>query len=75
MAMRIKPDQIFIIGLTLLDRRLTVYLLLLPHAFRQGDARDGSDNPELAEASGIRTDRVRMGTWAAGRRAGRRWPA
>lgn len=61
-GIRIKPDQIFIIGLALLVGFL-VYLVL--HRTRFGKAmRATADNPELAEASGIRTDRVRLGTWA-----------
>ena len=63
-GIRIKPDQIFIIGMALLIG-VTVYVLL--HHTRFGKAmRATSDNPELAEASGIRTDRVRLGTWALG---------
>ena len=63
-GIRIKPDQIFIIGMALLVG-VSVYLVL--HHTRFGKAmRATADNPELAEASGIRTDRVRLGTWALG---------
>ena len=63
-GVRIKPDQIFIIGLTLLIG-LGVYLLLYRTRFGKA-MRATADNAELAEASGIRTDRVRLGTWALG---------
>ena len=63
-GVRIKPDQIFIIGLTLLVA-FGVYLLLYRTRFGKA-MRATADNPELAEASGIRTDRVRLGTWLLG---------
>ena len=63
-GVRIKPDQIFLIGLTLLIG-LGVYLLLYRTRFGKA-MRATADNPDLAEASGIHTDRVRLGTWALG---------
>jgi len=63
-GIRIKPAQIFINGL-----ELSIGLLgsLLLDRTRFGKAmRATADTAELAEASGIRTDRVRLGTWALG---------
>lgn len=63
-GIRVKPDQFFIVGMTLLAAVLLYWLL---YRTRFGKAmRATSDNPELAEASGIRTDRVRLGTWIVG---------
>ena len=60
-GIRVKPDQFFIVGFTML---VAVGLWYLLYRTRFGKAmRATADNPELAEASGIRTDRVRVGTW------------
>ncbi len=60
-GLKIKPDQILIIGLTL---AMAVGLYLLLHRTRLGTAmRATSDNAALAEASGIETERVRVATW------------
>ncbi|MDE2694940.1 MAG: branched-chain amino acid ABC transporter permease [Chloroflexota bacterium] len=60
-GLKIKPDQILIIGLTL---AMAVGLYLLLHRTRLGTAmRATSDNAPLAEASGIDTERVRIATW------------
>ena len=60
-GLKIKPDQILIIGLTL---AMAVGLYLLLHRTRLGTAmRATSDNAPLAEASGIDTERVRTATW------------
>ena len=57
-----KPDQVFIVGLTLVVA-LGLYLLL--YRTRLGKAmRATSDNPELAEIAGIDTERIRLSTWA-----------
>ncbi len=59
---RIKPDQLLIIALTAASAAL-LYLLL--YRTRLGTAmRATSDNPQLAEASGIDTERIRQATWA-----------
>lgn len=61
-GLKVKPDQFFIVGLTLMVA-LGLYLLL--HHTRLGKAmRATSDNPELAEITGIDTERIRMSTWA-----------
>ncbi|MCY4640994.1 MAG: branched-chain amino acid ABC transporter permease [Chloroflexi bacterium] len=58
---KIKPDQLLIIALT---AAAAVLLYLLLYRTRLGTAmRATSDNPQLAEASGIDTERVRQGTW------------
>ena len=60
--LKAKPDQFFIVGLTL---AVTVGLYLLLYRTRLGKAmRATSDNPELAEIAGIDTERIRMSTWA-----------
>jgi branched-chain amino acid transport system permease protein/neutral amino acid transport system permease protein len=60
--LKIKPDQVFIIALTL---AVSVGLYLLLYRTRLGKAmRATSDNPELAEIAGIDTERIRLSTWA-----------
>lgn len=62
--LKIKPDQIFIIALTVL---LVVAVYVLLYRTRLGKAmRATADNPELAEVAGIETDQVRRWTWAIG---------
>ena len=59
--LKIKPDQVLIIGLTL---ALAVGLYLLLHRTQLGTAmRATADNAQLAEASGIDTERIRQATW------------
>ena len=63
-GIRVKPDQFFIVGVTILAAVLLYWLL---YRTRFGKAmRATADNPSLAEASGIDTDRIRMGTWIIG---------
>ncbi len=60
-GIRVKPDQFFIVGITVLAAVLLYYLL---YRTRFGKAmRATADNPGLAEASGIDTTRIRNGTW------------
>jgi branched-subunit amino acid ABC-type transport system permease component len=60
--LKVKPDQFFIVGLTLV---LVVLVFLLLYRTKFGTAmRATADNPDLAEASGIDTDRIRQWTWA-----------
>lgn len=60
-GIKVKPDQFFIVGVTVLAAVLLYWLL---YRTRFGKAmRATSDNPALAEASGIDTDRIRTGTW------------
>ena len=62
--LKVKPDQFFIVGLMLVAA-VAVYVLL--HHTRLGKAmRATADNPDLAEVSGIETDRVRQWTWLIG---------
>ena len=62
--LKVKPDQFFIVGLTLV---LVVLVYLLLYRTRLGKAmRATSDNPELAEAAGIDTERIRQWTWVIG---------
>ena len=63
-GIRVKPDQFFIVGVTLLAAFLLYWLL---YRTRFGKAmRATADNPDLAEASGIDTNRIRLGTWIVG---------
>lgn len=60
--LKVKPDQFFIVGLTLV---VAVGLYLLLYRTQLGKAmRATSDNPELAEIAGIDTQRIRLSTWA-----------
>lgn len=60
-GIRIKPDQFFIFGMAVL---CVVVLWVVLYRTKAGKAmRATADNPELAEACGIRVDRVRLGTW------------
>jgi branched-chain amino acid transport system permease protein len=60
--LKVKPDQFFIVGLTL---AVSLGLYLLLYRTRLGKAmRATADNPELAEIAGIDTQRIRLGTWA-----------
>ena len=60
-GLKLKADQLLIVGLTL---AMAVALYLLLHRTRLGTAmRATSDNAPLAEASGIDTERVRLATW------------
>ncbi|MCK9485991.1 MAG: branched-chain amino acid ABC transporter permease [Dehalococcoidia bacterium] len=57
----IKPDQVLIIGLTLV---LAVALYLIMYRTRLGKAmRATADNAELADIAGIDTERIRLATW------------
>lgn len=59
---RIKPDQVLIILLTL---ALAAALYLLLYRTRLGKAmRATADNPQLADVAGIDTERIRLATWA-----------
>ena len=60
----LKTDQIFIFGVALAMAFL-VYLLLF-HTKLGKAMRAMADNPDLAVASGINTDRVIMWTWSIG---------
>ncbi len=63
-GIRVKPDQFFIVGITILAAVLLYWLL---YRTRFGKAmRATADNPGLAEASGIDTGRIRYGTWIVG---------
>ena len=63
-GIKVKPDQFFIVGVTVLAAVLLYWLL---YRTRFGKAmRATADNPGLAEASGIDTNRIRMGTWVVG---------
>ena len=63
-GIKVKPDQFFIVGVTVLA---AVALYWLLYRTRFGKAmRATSDNPDLAEASGIDTNRIRLGTWIVG---------
>jgi branched-chain amino acid transport system permease protein/neutral amino acid transport system permease protein len=60
--LKVKPDQFFIVGLTIV---VAIGLYLLLYRTRLGKAmRATSDNPELAEIAGIDTQRIRLSTWA-----------
>lgn len=60
--LKVKPDQFFIVGLTI---AVAIGLYLLLYRTRLGKAmRATSDNPELAEIAGIDTQRIRLSTWA-----------
>ncbi len=60
--LKAKPDQFFIVGLTLACA-FGLYLLL--YRTRLGKAmRATSDNAELASIAGIDTERIRQATWA-----------
>ncbi len=62
--LKVKPDQFFILGLTI-TLAFAVYLLL--YRTRLGKAmRATADNAELAEVSGIETERIHQWTWAIG---------
>ena len=59
--LKVKPDQFFIFGLTLL---LVVAVYLLLYRTKLGKAmRATADNPDLAEVAGIETDQIRRWTW------------
>ena len=63
-GIRVKPDQFFIVGMAAL---CVVLLWFVLYRTKAGKAmRATADNPELAEACGIRVDRVRVSTWALG---------
>ncbi|MYJ01720.1 MAG: branched-chain amino acid ABC transporter permease [Chloroflexi bacterium] len=63
-GIKVKPDQFFIVGVTILAAVLLYWLL---YRTRFGKAmRATADNPGLAEASGIDTGRIRYGTWIVG---------
>jgi len=64
LGIRIRPDQIFILGLALV---LVLLIYLLLEKTKMGKAmRATSDNPELARVSGINTERVILWTWLIG---------
>ena len=59
--LKVKPDQFFIFGLTLV---LVVAVYFLLYRTKLGKAmRATADNPELAEVAGIETEHVRRWTW------------
>ncbi|MEZ4503323.1 MAG: branched-chain amino acid ABC transporter permease [Dehalococcoidia bacterium] len=63
-GLKVKPDQILIVALTAV---VAIALYLLLHRTKLGKAmRATADNPELAEVSGIDTERIRQATWAIG---------
>jgi len=63
-GLRIKPDQILIIALTL---ALAFALYLLLYRTKLGKAmRATADNPQLADVAGIDTERIRQATWGIG---------
>lgn len=64
LGVRIKPDQVFIIAVAVL---LAVLLHLFLRYTKIGKAmRATSDNPTLAQVTGINTERVILWTWAIG---------
>lgn len=61
-GVRIKPDQLLIVGLTL---ALALALYLLLYRTKLGKAmRATADNAPLADVAGIDTERIRQATWA-----------
>ena len=58
----IKPDQIFIVGLTLIVTLVMYYLLY--HTKLGKAMRATADNPDLAAISGINIDNILAYTWA-----------
>ena len=61
---KVKPDQFFIVGLMIV---LAVAVYLLLYRTKLGKAmRATADNSQLAEVSGIETERIRQWTWAIG---------
>lgn len=64
LGIRVRPDELFILGLALL---LVFLIYLLLEKTKMGKAmRATSDNPELARVSGINTERVILWTWMIG---------
>jgi len=64
LGVKIKPDEVFIIGLAAL---LVAMLHLFLQKTKTGKAmRAASDNMELARVSGINTEKVILWTWAIG---------
>ena len=64
LGIRVRPDQLFILGLALL---LVFLIYLLLEKTKMGKAmRATADNPELARVSGINTERVILWTWMIG---------
>ncbi len=64
MGIRVRPDQLFILGLAVVFIILIWFVL---ERTRLGKAmRATADNPDLARISGINTDRVVMWTWFIG---------
>ena len=64
LGIRVRPDQLFILGLALL---LIVLLYLLLERTKMGKAmRATADNPELARVTGIDTGSVIRWTWMIG---------
>ena len=62
--LKVKPDQFFIVALTLV---LAVLVYLLLYRTQLGKAmRATADNAELAEVSGIETEQIRQWTWIIG---------
>jgi len=59
--LKVKPDQFFIVGLTLV--LVVAVYFLLQHTKLGKAMRATADNPDLAEVSGIETDRIRLWTW------------
>lgn len=64
LGVRIRPDQLFILGLALF---LVFLIYLLLERTKMGKAmRATADNPELARVTGINTERVILWTWMIG---------
>jgi branched-subunit amino acid ABC-type transport system permease component len=64
LGIRVKPDQLFIIALAIL---LVVLLHLFLRYSKTGKAmRATSDNPSLAQVTGINTERIILWTWVIG---------
>ncbi len=64
LGIRVRPDQLFILGLALL---LVFLIYLLLEKTKMGKAmRATADNPELARVTGINTERVILWTWMIG---------
>lgn len=63
-GIRVRPDQLFILGLALV--LIVMVYLLLEHTKMGKAMRAASDNPDLARVSGIDTERVVLWTWMIG---------
>lgn len=63
-GIRVRPDQLFILGLALF--LIFLVYLLLEHTKMGKAMRATADNPDLARVTGIDTERVVMWTWIIG---------